>query len=174
MIIKQVKQYKNSRPRIEINKKDNIPPGTDVAISLLQEYQDTKTEISNLKKSLDTLQKENSLLQQRCKDYEKQEVNLKKIVEDVTSPIHSHYKNELEKKDNELKALQDKFNALEHECINYNLELNGFNGFELIVMRKHKKMVKQFTGRVNTITGKNRLQDAEDNTALTENKTNIQ
>lgn len=144
MIIKEVKQYKNSRPRIEINKGDNLEPGTKVVIVPLLQYQEQTKEMEDLKKEVE-------LLKGQIKIYENQEVNMKKIVEDVTTPIHSQYKNELEKKDNKLNEVTGKFEALQHECVNYNLELNGFNGLELVVFRKHKKLAKKFSGTVELI-----------------------
>ena len=160
MIIKQVKEYgkKTKRQRIELNNKDGLETGTQVALIPLEDYQETQTRIADLEnlimdiqKELTTLRPENKSLKQQLDTYKKQENNLKEIIEDVTAPIHTHYESELEKKDNQIKELQDQLNRLDRESINYNLELNGFNGFELIVMRKHKNLVKQFTGAVDLI-----------------------
>ena len=51
--------------------------------------------------------------------------------------------------------MKSQLEAIRHDCINYNLELNGFNGFELIVLRKHKKLVKQFSGKIELIVRQN-------------------
>ena len=95
---------------------------------------------------------ENTFLKQQM---EKQELNLKEIIQDVTAPIHQHYKNELENKDNQIKELQDKLDTLEYRCIQYNLELTGYNGLELIVLRKHKHLAKQFNADIETIVKNN-------------------
>lgn len=157
MIIKQVKEYQG-RQRIEINKSEQFEADTKVVIIPFDDYQVTQSDISDLEKmildirtELTTLRTENKLLKEQIEAYKQQEISLKEIIEDVTNPIHETYKNELKKKDKEIAESKDKLDALEHECINYNLELNGFNGFELVVMRKHKKLVKQFSGKVDLI-----------------------
>lgn len=157
MIIKQVKEYQG-RQRIEINKSEQFEADTNVAIIPLEAYQETQTDIDDLekmlldiRKELTTLRTENKLLKEQIEIYKQQEISLKEIIEDVTNPIHETYKNELKKKDKEIAESKGKLDALEHECTNYNLELNGFNGFELVVMRKHKKLVKQFNGTIDLI-----------------------
>lgn len=177
MIIKQVKEYgkKDTRQRIDINKGDNLEAGTKVVLIPLDDYNKADAELSDLKNiilntkmELDQLRSENTFLKQQM---EKQELNLKEIVQDVTAPIHQHYKNELENKDNQIKQLQDKLDTLEYRCTQYNLELTGYNGLELIVLRKHKNLAKQFSADVQLIVRNNQEIVGVDAEALPGNET---
>ena len=179
MIFKQVNEVgkKTIRQRIDINKGDNLETGTKVVLIPIDDYKKADAELSDLKNiilntknEIETLRSENTFLKQQM---EKQELNLKEIVQDVTAPIHQHYKNELENKDKQIKQLQDKLDALEYRCIEYNLELTGFNGLELLVLRKHKNLAKQFNADIEMIIKNNQKIVGVDAEALPGKKNNI-
>lgn len=151
MLFKEVKQYgADKRQHIIINKSDNFPSG-NVVIFTEDEYKDFKQGILDLEDKIKTLENENSKLTALNDNYKNQETNLKEIVENVTAPIHKTYKEDLEAKDDKINELQTKLDAVELKFNEYNLELNGLNGIEMVLLRRHKKMIKQYSGTINTI-----------------------
>lgn len=153
MLFKTVKEYgqKSKRQRIDINKTDEIDADTKVIIFTEDEYKDFKQEVLDLQTEVLKLKSENNAITKINESYENQENNLKQIVEDVTNPIHEHYKKELKKKDDKIKELQTKLDAVEYQFNQYNLELNGLNGIEMVLLRRHKPMIKQYSATINTI-----------------------
>ena len=162
MLFKKVKEYgADKRQHIIINKSDNFPSG-DVVIFTEDEYQDFKQGILDLEDKIKTLENENSKLLALNDNYKNQEKNLKEIVEDVTAPIHENYKEDLKAKDDKINELQTKIDAVELKFNEYNLELNGLNGIEMLLLRRHKPMIKQYSATINTIIKSNKI----DNTVV--------
>lgn len=133
MIIKEVKEY-SKRQRINLNKSDNIPTGSEVVIIPKKEY-------DNIKKQLDTIPAKDKELEL----YQKQENNLKQIIEDVTNPIYENHQKQLTIKDNELKQLKHELRELQALTYQYNLSIMGLNVIDILIFRKHKLLVKKFT-----------------------------
>ena len=132
MIIKQVKEY-SKRKRIEINKTDNIDAGAKVIILSENEYNQLLAKINDY----DAVKKENQILHN-------QENNLKKIVDDVTAPIYDQHQKELTSKDQQIKQLQIQLKALQTKTNQYNLDMQGLNVIDMVVLRKHKKLIADF------------------------------
>ena len=137
MLFKQVKEY-SKRQRIDINKSDGLTPNADVVILTVQEYDEIKNRLLVLQDKLTASEKEVQLLQ-------RQEQNLKEIIQDVTAPIYENHKKELEKKDDVINDLQVQLELLKNKINNYNLDLMGLNAIDMIIFRKHKKLIKDYT-----------------------------
>ncbi len=178
MLFKQVKQYgADKRQRIDINKSDDIPPGDiNVVIFTEDEYTDLKQDILDLQNEMQEIKNKNNTilevkehLESQIEDYKNQQNNLKEIVRDVTEPIRK----ELQKKDDKINELETKLDAIELKFNEYNLELNGLNGIEMILLRRHKSTIKEYSATINTIIKSNKIDknivDADVNT-LTDTK----
>ena len=137
MLFKQVKEY-SKRQRIDINKSDGLTPNADVVILTVQEYDNIKNRLLVLQDKLTASEKEVQLLQ-------RQEQNLKEIIQDVTAPIYENHEKELEKKDDMINDLQVQLELLKNKINNYNLDLMGLNAIDMIIFRKHKKLIKDYT-----------------------------
>ena len=137
MLFKQVKEY-SKRQRIDINKSDGLTPNADVVILTVQEYDEIKNRLLVLQDKLTASEKEVQLLQ-------RQEQNLKEIIQDVTTPIYENHEKELEKKDDTINDLQVQLELLKNKINNYNLDLMGLNAIDMIIFRKHKKLIKDYT-----------------------------
>lgn len=137
MLFKQVKEY-SKRQRIDINKSDGLTPNADVVILTVQEYDEIKNRLLVLQDKLTASEKEVQLLQ-------RQEQNLKEIIQDVTAPIYENHEKELEKKDDTINDLQVQLELLKNKINNYNLDLMGLNAIDMIIFRKHKKLIKDYT-----------------------------
>ena len=137
MLFKQVKEY-SKRQRIDINKSDGLTPNADVVILTVQEYDEIKNRLLVLQDKLTASEKEVQLLQ-------RQEQNLKEIIQDVTAPIYENHEKELEKKDDMINDLQVQLELLKNKINNYNLDLMGLNAIDMIIFRKHKKLIKDYT-----------------------------
>lgn len=137
MLFKQVKEY-SKRQRIDINKSDGLTPNADVVILTVQEYDNIKNRLLVLQDKLTASEKEVQLLQ-------RQEQNLKEIIQDVTAPIYENHEKELEKKDDTINDLQVQLELLKNKINNYNLDLMGLNAIDMIIFRKHKKLIKDYT-----------------------------
>lgn len=140
MLFKEVKEY-SKRQRVNITNNDELKTGTKIVILTSKEYDNFKSEVIELKDQLRNLEKENQLLQ-------KQEQNLKQIIQDVTTPIYENHKKELAEKDKEIKQLTDELNTLKKVCSQYNLDMNGLNIIDILILRKHKKLIKNFNGSI--------------------------
>ena len=132
MIKKKVKEY-SKRKRIELNQSDNIDAGAEVIILSENEYNQLLAKINDY----DAVKKENQILHN-------QENNLKKIVDDVTAPIYDQHQKELTNKDQQIKQLQIQLKALQTKTNQYNLDMQGLNVIDIAVLRKHKKLIKDF------------------------------
>ena len=153
MIQKQVKQFGKKSPRlkIDINKNDNIEPGTDVIILTADEYAGIKQNIINLTKQLRRAEDKLSAKVDELQIYKNQEQNLKQIIEDVTAPIYKNHKKELSDKGKELKQLQDKLDALERKTMQYNLDMQGLNLIDIAILRKHKKLIQKYNDEITVL-----------------------
>lgn len=143
MLYKQVKEYKG-RQRIDINKKDNMVADSEVVILTADEYDTLKNKLLTMQDTITGMKKELEI-------YQNQEQSLKEIIEDVNAPIHELYKKELKSKDDYISQLEDKYKTLYDKAGQYNLELMGLNGFEILFFRKHKKLIKTFDADMKLI-----------------------
>ena len=112
MLFKQVKEY-SKRQRIDINKSDGLTPGEEVAIIPVKKYEELKAELLELQENIKQKDNEIQLLQ-------KQDQNLKEIIQDVTAPIYENHKKELQKKDSEIKQLQVQLELMKNKTSQYN------------------------------------------------------
>lgn len=154
MLNKKVKEY-SGRKRIDINKSDGLNHNEDVIIFTVEEYQEIKADIWELKDKLTSFEKENELLKN-------QEQNLKEIIQNVTAPIYENHEKELEKKDLQIDQLTDELNKLKAKCNQFNLELMGLNGFEMLILRKHKRLINDFSSMVTIGAGQDTITVADD------------
>lgn len=143
MLNKTIKEYKG-RQRIDINKKDNMVADSEVVILTADEYDTLKTKLLTMQDTITGMKKELEI-------YQNQEQSLKEIIEDVNAPIHELYKKELKSKDDYISQLEDKYKTLYDKAGQYNLELMGLNGFEILFFRKHKKLIKTFDADMKLI-----------------------
>ena len=155
MIIKQVKEYGKKSPRlkIDINKTDGFAPGSEVAILPTEEYNQLIQDNQDLTNQITAKDSELEVLKN-------QEINLKQIVEDNTAPIHQFYKEELKKKDNKIEQLEMQLKELETKTNDFKLDLMGLNGFELLILRNHKKRIRTFDADLKLIGSDPKTYDA--------------
>ena len=139
MIKKEVKAYgKTQRQRIDFNKGDLLEVGQEVNILTNQEYDEfleCQSELQKVKNELIAMQN--------------QEVNLKELIQDVTAPIYENHKKELENKDLQIKQLTNELNALQIKINQYNLDMQGLNLIDIAILRKHKKLIKDFNSTIS-------------------------
>ena len=139
MIKKEVKAYgKTQRQRIDFNKGDHLEVGQEVNILTNQEYEELlecQSELQKVKNELIAMQN--------------QEVNLKELIQDVTAPIYENHKKELENKDLQIKQLTNELNALQIKINQYNLDMQGLNLIDIAILRKHKKLIKDFNSTIS-------------------------
>ncbi len=139
MIKKEVKAYgKTQRQRIDFNKGDHLEVGQEVNILTNQEY----TELLECQSELQKVKSELMAMQN-------QEVNLKELIQDVTAPIYENHKKELENKDLQIKQLTNELNALQIKINQYNLDMQGLNLIDIAILRKHKKLIKDFNSTIS-------------------------
>lgn len=163
MIHKQVKEYgnKSKRQRIDLSKKDGFDADADVVIMTTKEYDDIKENILNLTRQLRTTEDKLTAKNDEIEIYKNQEQNLKEIVEDVTAPIYEKHQKELSKKDNEIKQLQVQLKALETKTNQYNLDMQGLNAIEILILRKHKKLIQKYNDEITLFGVDPKIVDAD-------------
>ena len=141
MIKKEVKAYgKTQRQRIDFNKGDHLEVGQEVNILTNQEYDELlecQSELQKVKNELIAMQN--------------QEVNLKELIQDVTAPIYENHKKELENKDMQINQLTNELNALQIKINQYNLDMQGLNLIDIAILRKHKKLIKDFNSTISFV-----------------------
>lgn len=153
MLFKEVKEY-SKRQRINLNKDDGLTPGAKVVILTNNEYDNIKNDVLELKNQVVTLQKENQILQN-------QEQNLKQIIKDVTAPIYENHKKELENKDLKINELNNELNKVKARINQYNLDMQGLNIIDIAILRKHKKLIKDFNSTISIIDPGANIVDAD-------------
>ena len=167
MIIKQVKEYgsKTKRQRIDLNKSDNIPTGSDVVIIPKDKYDEIKQEILDLQQQITDKDSELKIAyaqidiagevadkyEEQIQDLKNKEINLKEIIKDAITPIDNPYQKEIENKVKELKQLQIKYDSLQAKAHKNNLELMGLNAYQILIQRKLKKLVLEFDQELTII-----------------------
>lgn len=156
MIKKQIKEY-SKRLRIDINKSDGFNPGDNVILMTAKEYGNIKTKLYDFN-AMDT---ELQLLKN-------QEQNLKEVINDVIAPIKEQYDKELyskdsiiEQKDMEIKQLQLQLDLLKTKTNQYNLDMQGLNIIDMTILRKHKKLIKNFDSEITKIKIDPKIIDAD-------------
>ena len=153
MLFKQVKEY-SKRQRIDINKSDGLTPGDEVAIIPVKKYEELEAELLELQENIKQKDNEIQLLQ-------KQDQNLKEIIQDVTAPIYENHKKELQKKDSEIKQLQVQLELMKRKTNQYNLELMGLNAIDIAIFRKHKKIIKNYSEEIAVVGVDPKIIDAD-------------
>lgn len=141
MLFKQVKEY-SKRQRINLNKDDGLNPGDNVVVLTSNEYDNIKKDILQLQDQAIKLEKENQILKS-------QDQNLKEIIQDVTTPIYENHKKDLENKDLQIKQLSNELKALQFKINQYNLDMQGLNLIDIAILRKHKKLIKDFNSTIS-------------------------
>lgn len=163
MIQKQIKEFGKKSPRlkIDINKSDELPAGTDVVIMTANEYDGIKQNILNLTSQLRTTENKLYAKDDEIAIYKDQEQNLKEIIADAIAPIDKHYQKELSKKDKEINQLQVQLKAMQDKTNQYNLEMQGLNAVDLLIFRKHKKLIKSYNEDIAIIGVDPKIIDAD-------------
>lgn len=152
MIEKVVKEYgKTKRQRIDLNKNDNFAADEEVIIFSKNEIELHRKNINNLKKQIMKVEDSNTALSKEVELLHNQEDNLKQIIEDVTTPIYERHKEELEKKDNEIKQLQNQLKAMQLKTNQFNLELMGLSTIDMLLKHKHKKLIHNFNDEITIL-----------------------
>lgn len=140
MLFKEVKEYSN-RKRINVNQDDGLCPGDSVIVMTSKEYEDFKNDVVELQDIISNLKNENQLLKN-------QERNLKEIMENITNPIYENHKKEMQDKELQIKQLTDELNTLKKVCSQYNLDMTGLNTIDIVIFRKHKKLINDFNNSI--------------------------
>lgn len=140
MIYKEVKEY-SQRQRINLNKKDGFSKGDKIVVMSENEYNDLTRELTNLNNKITAKNKELEV-------YTNQEQNLKEIITDIINPIHENHQKELENKEDVINQLTDDLNTMKKICNQYNLELTGLNIIDILIFRKHKKIIHDFNSSI--------------------------
>ncbi len=153
MLFKEVKQYSN-RQRIDINKSDGLNPGAKVVILTANEYEDIKQNLMDLNNKVTAKDGELQVMKN-------QEQNLKELIADAIAPIDNHYQKELEIKDKTIKQLQMELKTLKAKTNQYNLDMQGLNAFDMVILRKHKKLIKSFNEDITIIGIDPKIVDAD-------------
>ena len=160
MIHKKVKEYSN-RQRIDLNKKDGFKADNEVVIMTADEYDGIKQNIINLTRQLRSTENKLYAKEDEIQIYKDQEQNLKQIVEDVTAPIYANHQKELSKKDKEIKQLQLQLKTLQAKTNKYNLDMTGLNAIEILIFRKHKKLIHNFNDEIAVLGVDPKIVDTE-------------
>lgn len=149
---KKIKEYgnKTKRLRIDINKSDGFAPDSEVVILSASEFD----KYCQMESDLIAKDKELEILRN-------QEQNLKEIIENITSPIYEKHKKELRNKEIELKQLQTQLDLLNSRCNQYNLDLQGLNLIDILILRKHKKLIQSFNSDVANLSDDHKIVDAK-------------
>ena len=163
MIQKQVKQFGKKSPRlkIDINKSDNLTADTDVVILTADEYAGIKQNIINLTKQLRSAEDKLSAKVDELQIYKDQEQNLKQIIEDVTAPIYENHQKELSKKEDEINQLQRQLKTLQAKTNQYNLDMQGLNAIDILILRKHKKLIQKYNDEITVLGAGPEIVDAD-------------
>ena len=162
MIIKKIKEYgKTKRQRIDLAKSDGFNADEDVVIIPVNEYDGIKQNILNLTSQLRSCEDKVTAKDSEIEIYKDQEQNLKQIVEDVTAPIYKNHKKEIEKKDNEIKQLQDQLKALQQISSNYNIRMGGLSAIDIVFRKKHKDLIEDFNSKIWIINQDNQVEDLD-------------
>ena len=147
-ISKEVKDY-SGRLRININKNDGLNPGDNVVLILESDYQKLQAEKETLSSKVEMLEHERT--------------NLEELVNITLNPIHEHYKSELEKKDNIIKAKDDELNNMLSRSIlpfSATTSISGLSFIDL-VRGKHKNVINDFHDRIWVNVPMDQVQEVE-------------
>lgn len=170
MIQKQVKEFGKKSPRlkIDINKSDELEPGAEVVVIPIEKYNQVKQDIWDLQNELMTARNESEMmakvnenLTDQITELRNRKIHLDKLIKNAVTPIDKHYKKELSNKDNELKRLQDKLDALERKTVQYNLDMQGLNAIDILILRKHKKLIQKYNDEITVLGVDPKIVDAE-------------
>ena len=153
MLNKKVKEY-SGRQRIDINKKDGLEDGQEVVILTSAENDGINKNIHNLTQQLRDTENKLYATQKELNLIQKQDKNLKEIIEDTTAPIKEFYENELKTKDDKIERLENQYTALLFTVSQYNLELMSFNWIDKLT-GKDKKYIKLFNENIKLLDNDN-------------------
>ena len=153
MLYKEVKEYSN-RQRINLNKNDGFTPGEEVVIFTKSEFDKYKDNILNLQNQLRTTE-------DKLYNIQEQQENLEQMIDKITNPIHQSYQKQLDDKDKELKQLKVQLKTLQAKTNQYNLELMGLNCIDILLLRKHKKIIKNFNDEITLLADDPKIIDAD-------------
>ena len=127
-IPKEVKNY-SGRLRINITSKDGLEPGDNVILMLEAEYDKLLNDKQMLSSQVDMLQHERQ--------------NLEDLIEVTLNPIHQHYKEEMEKKDNIISSKNAELNSIKAVLNKFTTSLSGLSFID-VVRGKHKNLINDF------------------------------
>ena len=162
MITKTIKEYgKSQRQRIDVNKSDGLSTGEDVVLIPVTEYDKIKQNIMNLTRQLRSCEDKLSAKEYEIKIYKDQEQNLEELIKNAITPIDEHYQREIKNKDNKINELETKLKTLETKINQYNLDMQGLNAIDLLIFRKHKKLIQKYNDEITVFADDPKIIDAD-------------
>ena len=165
---KTVKEYSN-RPRINLNRKDGFHDGENVIVMSLQEYENLKTELFNRDHELKILKAENGMLNEMeaklRKDIIKREKELdkelKNLLEVSLKPINETHKEQLEDKDNQIKQLNNRLNAMQSAFNHFITKINSLNTIDILFRKKHNQVINDFIDSIVIPANEDKIVNAD-------------
>lgn len=132
-IEKEVKQYSN-RLRVNIVKSDGMVKGEKIVLLKADDFKNLLSDYENLENKVKMLESERT--------------NLEQMVEITLNPIHQKYQKELEDKDNQISEKDNELNDIKALVSTYNTSMNGLSLIDMVVRKKHKKMINDFQEKI--------------------------
>lgn len=152
MVLKKVKEHSN-RQRINLNKGDGFSDEEPVEVISKSDFDDIKSEILRLQDKLSVVTTENEMLK-------KQENNLTEMMDKLTIPIYENHQKELDKKEVEIKRLNDELSALRKIASQFAIDINGLSAIDIFFRNKQKGLIDDFNNAI-WISGKKELTDTK-------------
>lgn len=132
-IQKEVKLY-SGRLRVNIVKSDDLTKGEKIVILKEKDF-------NNLLSDYDDLQ-------EKAKKLDDQQTNIDKLLESNANAIHQIYKEQLDNKDNKIEQKNNELNDIKALASNYNTTMNGLSLIDMVVRKKHKKIISEFEDKI--------------------------
>lgn len=145
-IEKEVKQYSN-RLRVNIVKSDGMVKGEKIVLLKVDDFKNLLSDYENL--------------QGKVKMLENQQTNIKDLLEINADAIHQNYKNELENKDKQIKEKDDEIKDINALCSKYNVQMNGLSLIDMVIRKKHKKLIDDFQEKIWIDNNMDRVTDVD-------------
>lgn len=132
-IQKEVKKY-SGRLRVNIVKDDDLTQGQKIVILKENDFNKLLSDYGNL--------------EDQVKKLENERTNIDNLIENVLNPIYQKHNKELENKDNQIKQKDTQLDNIKALCSNYNTRMNGLSLMDMVVRKKHKKIISEFEDKI--------------------------
>ena len=150
-IEKEIKNY-SDRLRINIVSADGLTAGQKVIIMTDDEYGNIKDQILNMSAEIRTLEYDKNVFQQRSEtlmnaieDGKKtKDAELKELLEVSLTPIRETHKEQLEDKDQQIKALSDKIDLMQTSFHKFTTMINSLSAIDVLFRKKHNEIITDF------------------------------